>query len=175
MYSKRKTHAKLDTPRDIRTIVNIQYTRREFWTCAAAENWTGKERDESVLFEHYFTTLPLITTTDHRPSLNHQLTDSPLPPTLKGLRHIALSLVSGDVVRADDGQPRRRQNPETACQQWSDRIKTHCASSPAHVRTKRLQHYYYYPWRTTPWSRYRYALWICLRSDSDLCDSLVPV
>lgn len=94
---------------------------------------------------------PLPLTTGHHLTITYRL---PSPPTLKGLRHIALSLVSGDVVRADDGQPRRRLNPETACQQWSDRIKTHCASSPAHVGTKRLQHY---PWRTTPWSRYRYA------------------
>lgn len=111
----------------------------------------SEERDESVLLKHCFTTLPLTTTTGHHLTITYRLSS---PSTLEGLRHIALSLVSGDVVRADDGQPRRRLNPETACQQWSDRIKTHCASSPAHVRTKRLQHY---PWRTTPWSRYRYA------------------
>lgn len=171
---REKNHDKLDTTRGIRTIVNIQYTinkktRTLSVRCCQKSVPESEERDESVLIEYRFTTLPLTTTTGHHLTITYQLSS---PSTLEGLRHIALSLVSGDVVRADDGQPRRRLNPETACQQWSDRIKTHCASSPAHVRTKRLQHY---PWRTTPWSRYRYAYESACESDSNLCDSLVPV
>lgn len=160
-FSERETCTQRERSRKARYITrhthNCKYTKREeLSTCAAAEIQSRNQKKKATKVCCLNTTsllchspLPLIT--GHHSTITYRLSS---PLTLKGLRHIALSLVSGDVVRADDGQPRRRLNPETACQQWSDRIKTHCASSQAHVRTKRLQHY---PRRATPWLRYRYA------------------
>lgn len=73
---REKDHAKLDTPRGIRTIVNIQYIQKESSQRALLpkiDPEMKRKRDESVLFKHHLTNLPLTTTTDHRPSLNHHL------------------------------------------------------------------------------------------------------
>lgn len=75
-----KEKDELDASRDIRTIVNIQYTKRKLSVrCCRKSIPESEERDESVLLKHCFTTLPLTITTDHRPSLNHHL------PTLLSL------------------------------------------------------------------------------------------
>jgi len=142
------------------------------WGIPGVRSWR-EARDGSVLFDislmnHHFAThnSPLathhstITSTDQPPrplALALALSCSRPRHASKGLRHTALSLVSGDVVKS-----RRRPAPMEAktqkrqrCRQRSDRIKTHCASSPAHVREmKRVRRYHVGVQRRG--SRYRY-------------------